>query len=83
MLKEIRDQLGGPSISDEELLLRYVMKGDQEIKAMRAAGSPKQYFDTAPPLLSLMEELKKHRGVRYLSLRRGDDNLLLQNQSAA
>jgi oxaloacetate decarboxylase (Na+ extruding) subunit alpha len=82
-LKEIRDQLGGPGISDEELLLRYVMKGDQEIKEMRAAGSPKQYFDTAPPLLSLMEELKKHRRVRYLSLRRGDDALFLQNQSAA
>lgn len=42
-LKEIRDSLGGSSVSDEEFLLRYIMKGEREIKAMRAAGPRKQY----------------------------------------
>ena len=35
------------------------MKGEQEIAAMRAAGPPKQYFNAALPLLTLIEELKQ------------------------
>jgi oxaloacetate decarboxylase alpha subunit len=81
-LKEIRDQLGGPSISDEELLLRYVMKGDQEIKAMRAAGSPKQYLTTELPLVTLVDELKKCKQVRFVNLQRGSDTLSLRSQTA-
>ncbi len=82
-LRDLRANLGGTGVSDEEFLLRYIMKGDQEIKAMRAAGRPKQYFSSALPLAALLEELKKHQGVRYLSLQKGRDSLVLQNQSAA
>ncbi len=81
-LHDLRQQLGGPGISDEELVLRYVMKGDQEIKAMRAAGRPKQYLGAKLPLLTLIKELEKHQGVRHISLQRGNDVLLLQNRSA-
>ncbi|MDE3078378.1 MAG: hypothetical protein KGJ86_23380, partial [Chloroflexota bacterium] len=35
---EIRATLGGPGVSDEELLLRFFMQGEREIAAMRAAG---------------------------------------------
>ncbi|MGO8909347.1 MAG: hypothetical protein ACLQDM_08505 [Bradyrhizobium sp.] len=82
-LRDLRANLGGTGVSDEEFLLRYIMKGDQEIKAMRAAGRPKQYFSSTLPLAALLEELKKHQGVRYLSLQKGRDSLVLQNQSAA
>ena len=51
--------VGGPGISDEGLVLRYVMKGEQEIEAMRAAGRPKQYFTGDQPLPKLLEQLKK------------------------
>ena len=81
-LKEIRDKLGGPGVSDEELLLRYLMKGEEEIKAMRAAGPPKQYFSTAMPLLTLIQELDKHQRVRYIQVQRGSDSLVIQNQSS-
>ena len=53
-LKEIREKLGGPGVSDEEFLLRYIMKGVDEIAAMRAAGRPRQYLHGGMPLLTLV-----------------------------
>ena len=80
-LKELRDRLGGPGVSDEEFLLRYIMKGEDEIAAMRAAGPPKQYFNTSLPVLTLLQELEKHKQVRYVQVERGADSLVLQKQS--
>ncbi len=82
-LQDLRAGLGGTAVSDEEFLLRYIMKGDREIRTMRAAGRPKQYLNSALPLLRLLQELKKHRGVRYVGLQRRGDCLVLENRSAA
>ena len=82
-LQDLRAGLGGTAVSDEEFLLRYIMKGDQEIRTMRAAGRPKQYLNSALPLVRLLEELKKHRGVRYVSVQRHGESLVLENRSAA
>ena len=82
-LREIRSTLGGPGVSDEELLLRYIMKGEEEIALMRAAGQPKQYFNSTTPLLTLIQELDKHKRVRHIHIQRGRDSLTLRNQSPA
>ncbi|MBI2960804.1 MAG: hypothetical protein HYY28_10855 [Betaproteobacteria bacterium] len=82
-LGEMREKLGGPGVSDEEFLLRYIMKGEQEIRAMRAAGRPRQYLGADMPLLDLIRELGKHRAVRYVQVQRGSEKLVIQNQSAA
>ena len=82
-LQELRASLGGPGVSDEEFLTRFIMKGGQEIAAMRAAGPPKQYFSAAQPLLTLIQELDKHKAVRYVRVQRGGDSVLLLNRSAA
>ena len=82
-LKQIRQRLGGPGVSDEEFLLRYIMKGEEEIRAMRAAGRPKQYFNATLPLLTLLQELEKHGSVRYIHVQRGKDSLVVQNRSVA
>ena len=82
-LQDLRAGLGGTAVSDEEFLLRYIMKGDQEIRTMRAAGRPKQYPNSALPLVRLLEELKKHRSVRYVSLQRRGESLVLENRSEA
>jgi oxaloacetate decarboxylase alpha subunit len=79
-LNEVREKLGGPSLSDDEFLLRYVMKGDQEIKAMRAAGPPRQYHATLP-LAKLITELGKHPRVRYVRVQRNNDSLVVQGDS--
>ena len=81
-LAEIRERLGGPGVSDEEFLLRYIMKGEEEIAAMHAAGPPRQYRTTAAPLLTLVQELGKHKRVRFVQVRRGRDSLVLRNQSS-
>jgi oxaloacetate decarboxylase alpha subunit len=80
-LKELREKLGGPGVSDEEFLLRYIMKGEDEIRAMRAAGPPRQYFNTSMPLLTLIQELGRQKQVRYVRVQRGGDLVVLQNQS--
>ena len=80
-LAEIRDTLGGSGDSDEEFLLRYIMKGEQEIEAMRAAGPPKRYYNAAMPLVTLLQELEKHKRVRYVRVQRGGDSLVIQNRA--
>ena len=82
-LKEIRDQFGGAAVSEEEFLLRYIMKGEQEIKAMRAAGPPRQYHNSSMPLVSLLEELGRHKRVRYVRVVRPGGSLVVENRSAA
>jgi oxaloacetate decarboxylase alpha subunit len=80
---ELRGRLGGPGVSDEEFLTRFIMKGGQEIAAMRAAGPPKQYFSASQPVLTLIRELDKHKAVRYVRVQRGGDSLLLQGDAKA
>jgi len=77
-LSDLRAALGGPGVSDEELILRYVMKGEQEIKTMRAAGPPRQYFTADLPLATLLDRLKESRRVRFVSLQRGSASLVLR-----
>ncbi len=81
-LQQIREQLSGPGVSDEELLLRFIMKGDREIAAMRAAGPPKQYFTAEVPLVTLIDTLNKCKQVRFVNLQRGSDTLSLRNEIA-
>lgn len=80
-LKEIRKKLGGSGVSDEEFLLRYIMKGDNEVLAMRAAGPPKRSLNTAMPLLTLIQELGKQKKVRYVHFQRGPSSLILKNNA--
>ncbi len=82
-LNQLREQFGGPGVSDEEFVLRYVMKGEQEVEAMRAAGPPRQYLYTSLPLVTLLQELKKHREVRYIHVRRADSSLVVENRATA
>jgi len=81
-LREIREQLGGASLSDEELILRAIMQGTQEIEDMAAAGPPRSYMSGAAPLKALMAELGKHKAVRYIQVQRGSDKLVLHNTAS-
>lgn len=82
-LEEVRKQFGGTSVSDEEFLLRYIMKGEQEINAMRAAGPPRRYYSHSLPLLNLVQELGKYRRVRYVHIERSEGSLLVENRLPA
>ena len=82
-VQEARERLGLPHISDEELLLRTIMQGEQEIDTMRAAGPPKTYTGSGLPLRKLMEELNKCESIRYVQVQNGTDKMMLQNRVSA
>jgi oxaloacetate decarboxylase alpha subunit len=69
-LAEVRRQYG-EELSDDELLLRYMIGNDDDIKAMRAAGplDKEKYVGAATPVRTLIEELLKRRDLSYVSVR--------------
>lgn len=70
-VQEVRRKLGGPGVSDEDLLLRWILNND-EIAAMRAAGPPTEYVTRAEPLVALIEELAKRADYSHIRLQKGD-----------
>ncbi len=76
-LDEIRRNYGGPGVSDEEMLLRMEVR-QEEIEAMRAAGSPRRYehLDATQPLVALLARLST-RTDHYVRVEKGDFTLTL------
>jgi oxaloacetate decarboxylase alpha subunit len=67
----------GRSISDEELLLRATMPGEQ-VDAMRAAGPAKRHYNPdLAPILALLRELGTRTSVPDLVLEKADFRLEL------
>ena len=82
-LEDCRQRFGYPGIGDEELMMRAIMGGTKEIEAMVAAGPPRRYLTSDMPLLTLLNELKKHSSVRYIQVERGKDSIVIQNRGGA
>jgi oxaloacetate decarboxylase alpha subunit len=59
------------------------MQGTHEIDAMRAAGPPRRYFTSDMPIVSLLEQLNRQPSVRYISIQRGNDSVVLQRRGAS
>lgn len=78
-LKQLRDTLGGPGVSDDELLLRY-FAGKDEVAAMRAAGPPREYLSARHPMVLLIGELSKRSECRLIYIRKGDLSLQLEKR---
>ncbi len=76
-IQELRANLGGPSLSDDELLMRYVV-GNDDVQAMRAAGAPKDYSDTRNPLLALLRELTQRQDCSQIYIRKDGFSLALE-----
>jgi oxaloacetate decarboxylase (Na+ extruding) subunit alpha len=81
-IQELRTKLGGPSLSDDELLLRYVV-GHDDVDAMRLAGAPKNYRDTKNPLLTLVHELTQRKSCNQIYLRKPGFCVALEKRSSA
>jgi oxaloacetate decarboxylase alpha subunit len=78
-LKEIRNRLGGPSLSDEELILRVYAGGDA-VDALTSAGAPKPKVDDKRPLLQLIEELTRNKDFTHVHIRRNGLSLTLRRR---
>jgi len=68
-LQEVRNQFGA-NLSDDDLLLRYIIGSDDDIAAMYAAGPPSadRYLGAATPLRALLGELLNRRDLRSVSI---------------
>jgi oxaloacetate decarboxylase alpha subunit len=75
-LAEVRRKFGGVSVSDEELLLR-VYAGEDAVKAMNAAGAPREHLNGTQPLMRLIEELSKKRDCNRIFISRPGLSLAL------
>lgn len=68
-LRELREKLGGPGVTDDELLLRY-FAGKEKVEAMRAAGPPKEYFSLRHPLVTLISEITKCQDYSHIYIQK-------------
>lgn len=79
-LSEVRAQYGAASMSDDDLLLRYIIGSDEDIRAMRQAAPPRpdKYLSVATPLQALISELMARRDLGYVSLQARDLNITIE-----
>ena len=75
-LHEVRQKFGAPGISDEELVLR-VIAGASAVKAMLAAGPPKEYLNASRPLMALIGELTRRKDCSQVFIRKNGFSLRL------
>lgn len=79
-LSEVRAQYGAAAMSDDDLLLRYIIGSDEDIRAMRQAGPPRpdRYLGAGTPFQALIGELMGRRDLGYVSLRVKDLSLTIE-----
>jgi len=81
-LEDVRAKLGGPGVSDDELLMRYVV-GKDDVEAMRAAGSPREYINARKPLLTLLQDLTQRTECRQIYIQRDGLSVTLEKRAGA
>ena len=80
-LHEVRQKIGGPGVSDEELLLRWLLH-EEEIAAMRAAGPIREYVTAINPLVSLIEEMAQRTDLSRIHVEQPDFALTLEKRGS-
>ena len=80
-LHEVRQKFGGPDVSDEELVLR-VIAGEAAVKAMLAAGAPKEYLSAPRPLVRLIGELAQRKDCSQVFIEKKGFTLRLEKKMA-
>lgn len=79
-IEEVRRKYGGRGVSDEELVLR-VFAGIEAVKAMQAAGQPREYLSARQPLVWLIEELTKRKELSQVYVRKPGLSLMLEKRN--
>jgi oxaloacetate decarboxylase alpha subunit len=78
-VEEVRAKLGGPGVSDDELLMRYVV-GKDDVDAMRAASGPREYLSASKPLLALLENLTRRTDCQQIYVRKDGLSVTLEKR---
>ncbi len=77
-LRDIREKFGSPGVSDDELLVRFVMGGETELAAIRPAAAVREYQSTRTPLPYLVQQLAKRDDISYVRLEKESFSLILR-----
>jgi oxaloacetate decarboxylase (Na+ extruding) subunit alpha len=80
-LAELREQYGGPGLSDEELLSRYLVPAE-DVEATNAAGppTPTYVFRDSAEVTNLVQRSASLRRPAYVYIRRADVELTLRRR---
>jgi len=81
-LVDMRRELGGPDVSDEELVLRWLLNRD-DIALMRAAGPAEEYVTLKHPLVRLMAELTRHADCNLIQVSKPGFALTLEKNAVS
>ena len=78
---DMRRRLNAPDVSDEELLLRWIV-GKEDIDAMRANPRPLEYLNAEQPLVNLLQALSKRTDCNQIHVQRPGFSITLEKRSA-
>jgi oxaloacetate decarboxylase alpha subunit len=81
-LQEIRRDLDAEGVSDEELLLRSLVR-KEDIEATRAAGPAKEYITDSDPVVSLVEQLSRLADTDTIQVSRPGFRVTLRKNASA
>jgi oxaloacetate decarboxylase alpha subunit len=76
-LAEVRRELGGPGVADDELLLRWLLS-KEDIAAMRAAKPPRPYITERHPIVSLLAAVAERTELGAIEISRPGFSLSLR-----
>lgn len=79
-IQEVRAKLGGAGVSDEELLLRWMLS-EEEIASMRAAGPPREYLSAKEPIIQLLEKMASRNDCTQIHVQRPGLTVTLQKRN--
>jgi oxaloacetate decarboxylase (Na+ extruding) subunit alpha len=78
---EMRRRLDAIGVSDEELLLRWIV-GKEDIDTMRANPRPLEYLNAEQPLVNLLQELTKRSDCRQIHVQKPGFSVTLQRRGS-
>jgi oxaloacetate decarboxylase alpha subunit len=81
-IADMRRDLDAATVSDEELVLRWLLN-KEDIEAMRAAGPAKEYITARHPLVRLMSDLAHRSDCNLIQVSKPGFALTLERRTAA
>jgi oxaloacetate decarboxylase (Na+ extruding) subunit alpha len=78
-LKEVKDRMGGGTISDDELLLRY-FSSEQDVEAMKASPLAQESLSATYSVVKLIDRLAKRNTRRQVYIRTREISLRLEKR---
>jgi oxaloacetate decarboxylase alpha subunit len=79
---DIRKKFGGEHLSDDDLLLLYIIGEEDDIKKMRASQSEKKSYTAKTSLMRLIQELTKQKDSDSIFVQKGDFSISLKKNAA-